>query len=86
MRIVSFVPASGRWGRQRFLSENRQRKSREEKRLHPACSDFAIQYLFETNLSRKDFMKKHISKYQRNSSGDTQNLTAKHDTEQAGVA
>ncbi|HAU3136268.1 TPA: hypothetical protein JDD40_002310 [Salmonella enterica subsp. diarizonae] len=85
MRIVSFVPASGRWGRQRLLSANRQRKSREEVRS-PACSDFAIQYLFETNLSRKDFMKKHISKYQRNSSGDTQNLTAKHDTEQAGAA
>lgn len=31
-------------------------------------------------------MKKHISKYHRNSSGDNQNLTAKHDTEQAGVA
>ncbi|EHL2774447.1 hypothetical protein KCE64_005294 [Salmonella enterica subsp. enterica serovar Hvittingfoss] len=85
MRIVSFVPASGRWGRQRLLSANRQRKSREEVRS-PACSDFAIQYQFETNLSRKDFMKKHISKYQRNSSGDTQNLTANHDTEQAGAA
>lgn len=31
-------------------------------------------------------MTKHSSKYQRNSSGDTQNLTAKHDTEQAGAA
>lgn len=31
-------------------------------------------------------MKKHISKYRRNSSGGTQNLTANHDTEQAGAA
>lgn len=40
MRIVSSVPVSGRWGRQRLLSVNRQRKSRGE--VHPpACSDFA---------------------------------------------
>ncbi|HCL5312097.1 TPA: hypothetical protein N2G38_004471 [Salmonella enterica] len=58
MRIVSFVPASGRWGRQRLLSANRQRKGREEVRS-PACSDFAIQYQFETYLSGKDFMAKH---------------------------
>ncbi|EOY8361605.1 hypothetical protein AIT68_003117 [Salmonella enterica subsp. salamae] len=84
--IVSTAPASGRWDRQRLLSENRQRKAGKRKWLRPACSDFVIQYQSETNLSRKDFMKKHISKYQRNSSGGTQNLTANHDTEQAGAA
>ncbi|MFI7783489.1 hypothetical protein EN46_06795 [Citrobacter amalonaticus] len=45
MRIVSFVPVSGRWGRQRFLSANRQRKSRDRCGSRPVLTS-----LFNTCL------------------------------------
>lgn len=44
LMTVSFVSVSGRWGRQPEQNGSRKRKNREEKWLHPACSDFAISY------------------------------------------
>lgn len=50
----------------------RQRKSREEKWLNPACSYFAITIPFETDLSRKDFMAKHSRNLSAVASGDVE--------------
>lgn len=44
LMTVFSVPVSGRWDRQPGQNGNRKRKNREEKWLHPACSDFAISY------------------------------------------
>ncbi len=87
-----FVIPQGFWVSLKSTSEvvmtRRQRKSREEVRS-PACSDFAIQYLFETNLSRKDFMKKHSRNLSAVASGDLEvsctrtmryRLKCRHDT------